>query len=219
MATREHVCRPLHDKEKFPPLYSEVAKAINELKANKSPGFDVITEELAKCGDKNVINYFLKLCTSIWLKIIWQDDWIKSVFMSNLKKGDTLQCCNNRTIPFISHWGKFLLKVTAGRLQAKVKKKLVRDTHAVVGIFYRRPFFAAKITTVSSLPPLNNIESIAEALSYLERHNFPLQCYLYHLHTTLFYGGGDFVVLLQHKSQEVFQDFWQTLYILNKVQL
>ena len=85
------------------------------------------------------------------------------------------------------------------------------NTHAVVGIFYPCPFFAAKLTIVSPLPPLYNAESIAEALSYLERHNFLLQCYLYYLHTTLFYGVGDFVVRLQHKSHEVFQDFWQAL--------
>ena len=94
---------------------------------------------------------------------------------------------------------------------ATMSAKSPWNTHAVVGIFYPRPFFAAKITIASSLPPLCNIESIAEALSSLERLPFPLQCYLYHLHTTLFYGGGDFVVRLQHKSQEVFQDFWQTL--------
>ena len=85
------------------------------------------------------------------------------------------------------------------------------NTHAVVGIFYPRPFFAAKIAIVSPLLPLYNVESIAEALSNLERHNFPLQCHLYNLHTLLFYEGGDFVVRLQHKSQEVFQDFWQAL--------
>ena len=78
------------------------------------------------------------------------------------------------------------------------------NTHAVVGIFYPRPFFAAKLTIVSPLPPLYNVESIAEALSCLERHHFPLQCCLYHLHTTLFYGGGDFVVRLRHKSRELF---------------
>ena len=39
----------VNDKEELPPSYSEVAKAINELKANKSPGFDDITAELVKC--------------------------------------------------------------------------------------------------------------------------------------------------------------------------
>ena len=67
------------------------------------------------------------------------------------------------------------------------------NTHAVVGIFYPRHFFAAKITIVSPLSTLYNIEWIAEALSYLERHNFPFQCYFYHLHTTLCYGEGIFL--------------------------
>ena len=39
------------------------------------------------------------------------------------------------------------------------------NTHAVVGIFYPPSFFAAKITIVSSLPPLYNVESIAEAFA------------------------------------------------------
>ena len=57
------------------------------------------------------------------------------------------------------------------------------------------------------LPPSCNVELIAEAFSYLEKHYFSLQCYSYHLQTTLLYGGGDFVVRLQYKSQEVLQDF------------
>ena len=105
----------------------------------------------------------------------------------------------------------FMLRKRNSSPQPTMSAKSPWNTHAVVGIFYYRPFFAAKITIVSPLPPLYNVESIAEALSYLERHNFPIQCYLYHLHTTLFYGGGDFVVRLLHKSQGVFQDFWQAL--------
>ena len=96
-------------------------------------------------------------------------------------------------------------------VKATMSAKSPWNTRAVVGIFYPRPFFAAKITIVTPLPPLDNVEWIAKDLSHLERHNFPLQCYFYHLHTTLFYGGGDFLVCLQHKSQEVFQDFWQAL--------
>ena len=47
------------------------------------------------------------------------------------------------------------------------------NTHAVIGIFYPRPFFAATITIVSPLPPLHNVKSIAEALSSLERYHSP----------------------------------------------
>ena len=68
--------------------------------------------------------------------------------------------------------------------------------------FQPRPFFAPKITIVSPLPPLCNVETIAEALSYLERHSFFFQCYLYHLHTTLFYGEGIllFVYCIHHRT-------------------
>ena len=57
------------------------------------------------------------------------------------------------------------------------------------------------------LPPSYNVESIAEAHSYLERQHFFLQCYSYHLQTTLLYGGGDFVVRLQHKNRKCSKTF------------
>ena len=59
------------------------------------------------------------------------------------------------------------------------------NTQAVLGIFYPRPFVAAEMTSVSPLPPSYNVELIAEALSYLERFHFSLQCHLYYLQTTL----------------------------------
>ena len=73
------------------------------------------------------------------------------------------------------------------------------NTHTVLGVFHPHPIFAAEITIVNPLSPSYNVESIAEDLSYLERHHFSLQCYYYHLQTALLYGGGDFVVRLQHK--------------------
>ena len=72
---------------------------------------------------------------------------------------------------------------------------------------------------MSPLPPLYNAELMAEALSYLGRHHFPLHCYSHHLQTTLFYGGGDFVVRLLHKSHAVVHDLWQTLYVYGLLSL
>ena len=56
-------------------------------------------------------------------------------------------------------------------------------------------FFRCKNSNCEPPSPLYNVESIAEALSYLEKHHFPLKCYLYHLQTTLFYGGGGGILL------------------------
>ena len=73
---------------------------------------------------QNVVNYFLKLFMLIWVKTKWPDDWTKSVFIPVPKKGDTLQCCNNRTIALISHCSKLLLKIVAGRMQTKLKEQI-----------------------------------------------------------------------------------------------
>ena len=85
------------------------------------------------------------------------------------------------------------------------------NTHTVLGIFHPCPIFTAEMTMVSPLPSSYNVELIAEALSFMERYHFSLQSYSYHLQTALFNGGGNFVVRLQLKPQEVLQDFWQTL--------
>ena len=42
------------------------------------------------------------------------------------------------------------------------------NTHTVLGIFHPRPVFAAEMTIVSPLPPSYNVESIAEASSYMK---------------------------------------------------
>jgi len=46
-------------------LYSEVEKAISELKNNKSPGIDEVVAELIKHGGNQVIALFHKLCIAI----------------------------------------------------------------------------------------------------------------------------------------------------------
>ena len=56
--------------------------------------------------------------------------------------------------------------------QPTMSAKSPWNAQAVVGIFYPRPFFAAKIAIVSPLPPLYNVESIVEVLSYLEKTSF-----------------------------------------------
>ena len=68
------------------PLLSEVEKAISELKNNKSPGLDEVAAELVKNGGEQITAYFHKLCTAIWTKKKWPDDWVKSIFVPIPKK-------------------------------------------------------------------------------------------------------------------------------------
>ena len=47
------------------PTFSEVEKAIKEIKNGKSPGYDEISAELIKNGGDNITKYFHKLCVKI----------------------------------------------------------------------------------------------------------------------------------------------------------
>ena len=71
-----------------------------------------------------------------------------------------LGCVSARDLP---------LRCSTKRLQCTMSAKSPWNMHAVVGIFYFRPFFAAEITIVSPLPPLYIVESIAEVLRYMAR--------------------------------------------------
>ena len=51
-------------------------------------------------------------------------DWKKSVFIPVPKKGDAKECSNYRTIAFISHSSKVILKILQARLQQYMKYEL-----------------------------------------------------------------------------------------------
>ena len=89
----------------------------------KSPGVDEVVAELIKNGGDHVITYFYRLCTLIWNKREWPDDWVKSIFVPIPKKGDIQQCCNDRTISLISHCSKSILKIIAGRMKIKIDEE------------------------------------------------------------------------------------------------
>ncbi|MCT5353383.1 reverse transcriptase family protein [Pseudomonas aeruginosa] len=118
----------LNDNEdEPPPLLDEVIKAIKEVKNNKSPGIDEITAELIKNAGESVEYFFYKLCTKIWNERKWPEDWVKSVFTPIPKKGDALQCNNNRTIALISHSSKILLKIIAERMKLKLREEIADE--------------------------------------------------------------------------------------------
>ena len=86
-----HITNPCEFEREPLPTFSEIEKAMKEIKNGKSPGYDKISAEAIKNGGDNIIKFFHKLCVKIWNEKLWPDDWAKSVFIQIPKRGDTLE--------------------------------------------------------------------------------------------------------------------------------
>ena len=60
----------------------------------------------------------------IWKIQQWPQDWKRSVFILIPKKGNAKECSNYRTIAFISHSSKVMLKILQASLQQYVNREL-----------------------------------------------------------------------------------------------
>ena len=59
-----------------------------------------------------------------WKTQHWPQDWKRSVFIPIPKKGNVKECSNYRTIAFISHASKVMLKILQDRPQQYVNHEL-----------------------------------------------------------------------------------------------
>ena len=64
------------------------------------------------------------ICQEIWKTQQWTRVWKSLVFIPNPKKGNAKECSNYRTIAFISHTSKVILKIFQARLQQYVNLEL-----------------------------------------------------------------------------------------------
>ena len=64
------------------------------------------------------------ICQQIWKTQQWPQDWKRSLFIPIPKKGNAKVCSNYRTIAFISHASKVMLKILQARLQQYVNHEL-----------------------------------------------------------------------------------------------
>ena len=64
------------------------------------------------------------ICQQIWKTQQWPQDWKRSVFIPNPKKGSAKECSNYHTIALISRASKVMLKILQARLQQCVNREL-----------------------------------------------------------------------------------------------
>ena len=105
-------------------LDCEVKWALGSITMNKARGGDRIPVELFQILKDDAVKVLHSICQQIWKTLQWPQDWKRAVFIPVPKKGNAKECSNYRTIAFISHVSKVMLKILQARLQRYVNHEL-----------------------------------------------------------------------------------------------
>ena len=97
-------------------LECKVKWVLGTITANKATGGDGIPVELFQVL-KDDVKALHSICQEIWKTQQWPQDWKRSVFIPIPTKGNAKECSNYRTIAFISHASKVMLKILQARLR------------------------------------------------------------------------------------------------------
>ena len=84
---------------------------------NKASGGDGIPVELLQILTGDAVKVLHSIHQQIWKTQQWPQDWKRSVFIPIPKKDNAKECSNYRTIAFISHTSKVMLKILQARLK------------------------------------------------------------------------------------------------------
>jgi hypothetical protein len=88
-----------------------VELAVQKLKKHKVPGTDNITAELFKCGGNELVKHLHTVLKEIWLKEKMPTDWILNIICPMPKKGDIMECSNNRGVSLLNTAYKILSNI------------------------------------------------------------------------------------------------------------
>ena len=91
---------------------------------NKASGGDRIPVELFQILKDDAVKVLHSICQQIWKTQQWPQDWKRSVFILNPKKGNAKGCSNYRTIALNSHASRVMLKILQASLEQYVNHEL-----------------------------------------------------------------------------------------------
>ena len=83
-----------------------------------------IPAELFQILKDDAVKVLHSICQQMWKTQQWPQDWKRSVFIPTSKKSNAKECSNYRTIAFISHASKVMLKILQARLQQYMNQEL-----------------------------------------------------------------------------------------------
>ena len=105
-------------------LKSEIKWALGSIIKNKGSGGGEIPTKLHKILKDDAVKVLHSICQQIWKTLQWPQNWKRSVFIPNPKKGNARECSNYHTIALISHDSQVMLKILQARLQQYVNCEL-----------------------------------------------------------------------------------------------
>ena len=111
-------------KQFFKKLEGEVKWALESITVNKASGGDGIPVELFQILKDDAWKVLHSICQQIWKTQQCPQDWKRSVFIPNPKKGNAKECSNYCTIVLNSNTSKVTLKILQARLQQYVNCEL-----------------------------------------------------------------------------------------------
>ena len=78
---------------------------------NNVSGSEGILAELFKILKDDAIKMLHSISQQIWKTQQWTQDWKRSIFIPNPKKGNVKECSNDCTVTLISYASKVMLKI------------------------------------------------------------------------------------------------------------
>ena len=105
-------------------LECKVKWALGRITMNKASGGDGIPVELFQIPKDDAVKVMHPICQQIWKTQQWPQDLKRSALISIPKKNNDKECSSYRTIAFILHTSKVMLKILQARIQQYVNGEL-----------------------------------------------------------------------------------------------
>ena len=104
--------------------WGKVKWVLGSITRNTASGGDGIPAKIFQILKDDAVKVLHAMCQQIWKTQQWPQDWKRSVFTPNPKKGSAKECPNYCTITLISHTSKVMFKTFQARLQQDVNQEL-----------------------------------------------------------------------------------------------
>ena len=98
-------------------LGSKVKRVLGSITTNKASRGDEIPAKLFQVLKDDAVKVLHSICQQTWKTQQWPQDWKRSVFIPNSKKGNAREWSNYCTVALISHASGVMLKILQARLQ------------------------------------------------------------------------------------------------------